>query len=97
MNLSTSVTFGPGALESIRLNYRTRMHATIPRQSYVQVRAQGTFRVYCGEGWEHQVPIRGAWTPLADYGQHQDDPSWVAHDQVEAALSDWVDPCQAND
>lgn len=92
-------TFGPGSLERLVLERRgVRLDDGHPQ---VQARLSGVYVVYCGEGWDHQVPIATDWVPTSDLGpfSDRDTSEWrdrEAHALVEVALSDWADPCQAD-
>ena len=82
-----ATTFGPGRLESIRLTHRTR-HIGFTRD---QVRARGTYRVYCGAGNDHTVTINSGWLDTADVEALDDDD--IASELIEQELEDWSDPC----
>lgn len=89
--------FGPGSLEAVTLFTRG---VRLDGHAQVQVRLEGTYRVYCGEGWEHQVDVAWPWSPQASYAPRSDASTdalsfyfAVGHELVEAALADWNDPC----
>ena len=96
----TQYAFGPGSLEGLILERRgIRLDDGRPQ---VQARISGTFRVYCGEGWEHVQPLNTDWIPANDLGPFSDADTSLwrereAHALVEVALSDWSDPCSTED
>lgn len=94
-------TFGPGSLESITLAHRNR------RIGYdrMQVKATGSWTVYCGAGNDHAVPIKTGWLDLGDLLQETgqgadaykpgDAIEWdlVASQIVDWETDGWTDPC----
>ncbi len=107
MSRVKSFRFGPGSLESVEL----RMWA-VPRRyeglmKQVKAQAVGSYRLYCGRGWEHQVDIDEAFTfdlerPVDDIHRRLA-AAWAGRDDgaafdatgqlVDWALDDWTDPC----
>lgn len=89
-----SYAFGPGSLESVALQVRTR---TVGHRRQ-QVRVVGSYTVYCGSGWSHEVPIRSTWENLsefcASFELDQNDHEAVAYALVDLELDDWFDPCE---
>ena len=79
-----TVTFGPGALESIKLTTWTNKHGI------GKVRIAGWFTVYCGHGGEH--PVR-----IDERGFAEDFLGWetwkVATELCMVGIDGWVDPC----
>lgn len=99
-------TFGPGSLESITLAHRTR-HIGYDR---AQVKATGSWTVYCGFGNDHSVAINTGWQDLGDalaesgqgVGAFSDQRAvieWdlVAGTLVDWELEDWSDPCDTGE
>jgi hypothetical protein len=103
-----SFKFDPGSLESIELRMWVAPHSrgggSGPR---IVTRATGTYRVYCGSGWEYTADIDERHQFLLDRPDGEVD-EWLAtawnkgdvdaaHDAaaelVEWALDDWNDPC----
>lgn len=100
--------FDPGSLESVEL----RMWV-VPRTSrsdwgpLIMARATGSYRVYCGSGWEHSADIDER--HLFDLQRPSDQieerlaAAWnrddsdaasdATHQLVEWALEDWTDQC----
>ena len=88
--------FGPGRLESLTLYERTGRN---PRRH--QYRIEGTFTVYCGNGWDHSAYLNGMWADvrsLVDYGLDDiTDVDRIADILVEWELEDWFDPCETQE
>lgn len=104
MPVTTTHTFGPGSLEDVKLKSWVAKRHGDGRKIVVTVK--GSFRVYCGYGWEHTVPVDirdGAWTTEA--GQWTEDivaahsgdtdAAWKLTDVLIQMLLDeaWSDPC----
>lgn len=72
---------GPGSLESItvfvRGAYETR-----------EARATGTYTVYCGHGWDHEVSIDSDWYAIPGLNVYG-----AAHMIIGEELTGWSDPC----
>jgi hypothetical protein len=79
-----TVTFGPGALESIKLTTWTNKHGV------GKLRAAGDFMVYCGYGNEHTVAVNET-SAAADH--EGDEPSAAAHELVGYSLENFSCPC----
>lgn len=108
MSRVKSFRFDPGSLESVELRMwvvpRTRRS---DRGPLIKARATGSYRVYCGGGWEHSADIDerhlfGLESPSDQVGERlaaawnrgDRDAAWHAtHQLVEWALEDWTDPC----
>ena len=79
-----TVTFGPGALESIKLTTWTNKHGV------GKLRAAGDFTVYCGYGNEHSVRI----DEISVAADHEGlEPSAAVDELVGYSLEGWSDPC----
>jgi hypothetical protein len=103
-----SFRFDPGSLESVELRMwmvpRTRRSDAGPQ---IKAHASGTYRVYCGSGWEHSADIDERHVFDLDrpsdqvderlasaWSRGDTDAAWDAtHQLVEWALEDWTDPC----
>lgn len=89
------VIFGPGSLESIRLERRVVGARLFPDSKHLDARVRGTYRVYCGAGNDHTTTIRGPWlTVRLDTTNDFTDADALAHELVEFELEDWSDPCE---
>lgn len=101
------VTFGPGSLESIRLERRVTGARRYHFDRHVDARVRGTFRVYCGNGNEHTATIAGQWSivsyperphargveTVADFTNADE----LAHELVQMELEGWTDPCEVEE
>lgn len=98
-----AISFGPGSLESIRLERRRFGARRFPNDVQLQARVRGTFRMYCGNGNEHTATITGGWYTVA-WPQHPQraidtqytfmDADALAHELIADVLDDWTDPCE---
>lgn len=103
---TTTHTFGPGSLEDVKLKSWVSKREGDARR--ITLTLTGTFRVYCGYGYEHTVKIDirdGAWTTevgqwttdiVAAHGG-DDEAAWKLTDVlIQMALDEgWEDPCEA--
>lgn len=106
MPVTTTHTFGPGSLEDVTLTSWVSKREGDDRQ--ITLTLKGTFRVYCGYGWEHTLDVNirdGAWTGEAGsytadiLAAHKGDEeaAWKLTDVlIQMTLDDeWEDPCLA--
>jgi hypothetical protein len=99
------VTFGPGSLESIRLERRRYNAKRDPENIQLQGRVRGTYRVYCGNGNEHTVTINGPWITVSwslypswsDTEHDFTDADALARELIERVLEGWSDPCETGE
>jgi hypothetical protein len=107
MSRVRSFRFGPGSLESISLRMWAvpRAYESEPRS--VRAHANGSYTVYCGQGWDHVADIdeRHTFFPEqpADDLERRLASAWTEHDAdaaadaanelVDWALEGWEDPC----
>ena len=107
MSRVRSFQFGCGSLESVRLRMWALLRRHESHTMAIKVRADGTYRVYCGAGWEHTVDIDEQHTfdlerPTSELDQRLA-VAWIKGDQdaadgatrllVDWALEAWNDPC----
>ncbi len=103
-----SFRFDPGSLESVELRLWV-----VPGSRYggrsplIKARATGSYRVYCGSGWEHSADIDEQHLfdleRPSDQVEEQLATAWTkgdgeaardaAHQLIEWALEGWADPC----
>ncbi len=103
-----SFKFDPGSLESVELRMWVVPGSRHGDQSpLIKARATGSYRVYCGAGWEHRADIDeqhlfNLERPSVDIEERltaawtsgdRDAAHDAAHQLVEWALEDWADPC----
>lgn len=104
-------TFGPGSLESLVL--KTWVSKFDGSNRRITGRLEGTYIVYCGEGWTHEVEIKedtSAWASETGLGtdalllfelhnllSKEDVKYEIANQLVEYALEDWSDPCEVTE
>lgn len=100
-------TFGPGSLESLVL--KTWVSKVDNGKRRLTGRLEGTYTVYCGNGWTHEVEVSeqvSAWAgpPHQDedrdelfethYGFNDRDQTYnLVNRMVNYALEDFEDPC----
>lgn len=99
------VTFGPGSLESIRLERRRRRPRTDAER--LEARVVGTFRIFCGAGNDHTQTIRSEWAVVewvpgkggtkGDTEHDFTDADALAHELIEGTLEGWTDPCETSE
>lgn len=98
-------TFGPGSLESITL--KTWVSKREGGRIRMKGRIEGTYTIYCGMGWTHEVEIDAevsGWdtesddvgTALRDADQG-DNAFFFVSEQIGYELDDWFDPCELED
>ncbi len=107
MSRVRSFRFGPGSLESIALRMWTVPRAHESHTRAVRAQAVGSYRVYCGAGWDHLVDIDEQHTfdlerPADELGRRLAT-AWTENDAdaaddaaaelVDQALEGWSDPC----
>jgi len=102
---TTVQKFGPGSMESLTLT--TWVSKREGDNLRYKARLEGTYTVYCGNGWEHDVQIKeetSGWL-------HEMDQTGATIAKIEAtgeahefvgeminwALEDWFDPCDLED
>ncbi len=98
-----AMTFGPGSLENIEL--RTWVSRREGGATRMKGKIEGTYTVYCGMGWEHDVDIDidlGAWSNESDseslFDAHEGHNAFFfIAQEIEYDLEDWVDPCELED
>lgn len=108
MSRVKSFRFDPGSLESVELRMWVVPGSRYGVQSpLIKARAMGSYRVYCGNGWEHSTDIdeqhlfdlerpsdQVEERLAAAWARGDEDAARDAADQlVEWALEDWADPC----
>ena len=99
-------TFGPGSLESITLKTWVANRGDRVR---MKGRIEGTYTIYCGMGWTHEVEID---TEVSGWDTESDDVGMALRDadrgdvdvsfffvteQIGYELDDWFDPCELED
>lgn len=102
-------TFGPGSLESLVL--KTWVSKVNGSETQITARLEGTYTVYCGEGWTHEVRVKeseSGWNSesfeestrlfqLHNFMDEVDTKYEIANDLVNYALEDWSDPCEVTE
>jgi hypothetical protein len=103
---TTTFRFGPGSLEALTLTVWAGTEANGRRAA---ARVSGNYRVYCGQGNEHQVAIAESYSGSEDDAKRSGNvyllfrcacgDASAAHslaaEAVEAALDNWADPCES--
>ncbi len=107
MKAVTTLTFGPGSLESLTLVITSTDRITHPR--HFRARLTGSYSIFCGMGNEHTIEID------ADEEMYETDKGEMvdhirraregdiaakeafAHIMIEWAVEDWFDPCDVGD
>ena len=82
MGMNATYTFGPGRLESL----------TLTRPNPFTGHLSGSYRVYCGMGWEHtaEIDITHEFQAVLDNEQ-------MVEELLAFALEDWLDPCEGEE
>lgn len=96
-------TFGPGSIESIEL--RTWVSRQEEGATQLKGKIEGTYTVYCGMGWEHDVDIDidlGGWNVESDteslFDAHNGHNAYFfIAQEIDYFLDDWSDPCELED
>jgi len=108
MSRVKSFRFDPGSLEWVELRMWVMLRSRGGGQSpLIKAHAIGSYRVYCGSGWEHSADIDEQHLfdlerPSGEVEERlaaawtkgdSDAACDAAHQLVEWALDDWADPC----